>query len=525
MPPARGLAGDAETATAILTALQSALDARDPKAALALFAGDGGWRDVFAFSDRVTVAESDQAIEKLLAFSFEFARPTGLKLAEGKTGPRSVTRAGQKTLECFIEFTTRLGNGLGVMRLVKKEGLNGGIDGSDRSGTGQSNANGHTTSNNHSTSADYAIWTIYTGLNELHGNEEPKGDRRASPADYSRDFGAPNWLDRRLAARAYTDRDPAVLVIGGGQAGLSIAQRLTALNVDTLIIDKETSIGDNWRNRYHSLTLHNEKFVNHMPGFPFPNSWPVFLPKDMIAGWFQYYVEAMELNFWTSTELVGGDYNEEKGEWTVDLKLADGTTRTMRPRHLVFATGVSGAPIIPSDAELPGLSSFKGTILHSSSYISGTPWRGKRALVIGTGNSAHDVAQDLHSSGCNVTMIQRNPTHIVSIQEAQRVYSVYTEGIPIEECDLVALASPYGVAVRGYQLATAMSAKADRELLERLEKVGFETTPGEDGTGFQMLYMRRGGGWVLLDRARFWLLTCPIVWLVVATTSTSAVRT
>ena len=113
---------------------------------------------------------------------------------------------------------------------------------------------------------------------------------------YSRDFGGENWLDQRRKAPAYADRDPAVLVVGGGQAGLAVAARLSALGVDTLIVDRHERIGDNWRLRYHSLTLHNEVHVNHLPLMPFPPTWPVFIPKDKLANWFESYVEA-----WSST--------------------------------------------------------------------------------------------------------------------------------------------------------------------------------------------------------------------------------
>ena len=70
---------------------------------------------------------------------------------------------------------------------------------------------------------------------------------------------------KREGAGAYADHDPAVLVVGGGQAGLGIAARLGALGVDTLVVDRHERIGDNWRQRYHSLTLHNEVHVNHLP--------------------------------------------------------------------------------------------------------------------------------------------------------------------------------------------------------------------------------------------------------------------
>ena len=78
------------------------------------------------------------------------------------------------------------------------------------------------------------------------------------------------------------------------------------------------------------------------------------------------------------------------------LRRADGSQRTMHPRHVVMATGVSGIPNLP---DIAGLKNFTGTVLHSSQYTDGEDWKGKQALVIGTGNSGHDIAQDLHSSG------------------------------------------------------------------------------------------------------------------------------
>jgi cation diffusion facilitator CzcD-associated flavoprotein CzcO len=151
----------------------------------------------------------------------------------------------------------------------------------------------------------------------------------------------------------------------------------------------------------------------------------------------------------------------QAGHWEVTLRLADGSQRVMRPRHVVFATGVSAIPEMPSQ---PGLDSFKGAVMHSGSYTQGAAWKGRNTLVLGTGNSAHDVAQDLQASGAKVTMIQRSPTYIVSIQEAQRVYSLYAEGMPTDDCDLLATAVPYPVLRHAYQLSTAVSREADKRL-------------------------------------------------------------
>lgn len=283
-----------------------------------------------------------------------------------------------------------------------------------------------------------------------------------------------------------------MLVVGGGQAGLAIAARLKQLQVDTLIVDRWPRIGDNWRKRYHALTLHNQVQVNHLPYMPFPPNWPVYIPKDKLANWFEAYVDAMELNFWTGTEFESGVYDEAAARWTVTLRRADGTKRTMHPRHVVMATGVSG---IPNQPDIPSLENFNGTLLHSSRYEDGEDWKGKRAIVIGTGNSGHDIAQDLCSSGAEVTLMQRSPTLVTNIEpSAQLAYATYNEGT-LEDNDLIATSMPTPLAKKTHVMLTEQSKELDKELLNGLARVGFKLDFGEAGTGWQFKYLTRGGGY------------------------------
>jgi putative flavoprotein involved in K+ transport len=281
--------------------------------------------------------------------------------------------------------------------------------------------------------------------------------------------------------------------VGAAQSGLTIAARLALLGVDTLVVDREERIGDSWRRRYHALTLHNETRVNHLPYMPFPPSWPVFIPKDMVANWFEMYAEAMELNVWTRTELAGGEWDEAAGCWNVLLRSGDGTERRMRPRHIVFANGVSTTPVMP---DLPGLNEFRGAVRHSGAYGSGLDWKGKRALVLGTGTSGHDVAQDLCVSGASeVTLIQRSPTLVVSLKEAQAPYALYDENIAFDDKDLLAVSFPFPIYRRSHQLITAQNREADKALLDGLQRRGFRLTSGEEGSGWQIMYQNRGGGY------------------------------
>jgi hypothetical protein len=226
---------------------------------------------------------------------------------------------------------------------------------------------------------------------------------------------------------------------------------------------------------------------------PFPPGWPVYIPKDKLAGWFEAYVDAMEINYWTTTELVSGAYDDAQGRWSVVLRRADGTTRDLRPRHVVMATGVSGIPNLP---DIPSLRNFAGTVQHSSQYADGETWAGKSAIVVGTGNSGHDIAQDLHSGGAQVTLVQRSPTQIVNIEpSAQLPYALYDEGPSLEDCDLLTASFPLPLARQSHKALTAKARELDEALLDGLQRVGFKLDYGEDGTGWQFKYLTRGGGY------------------------------
>ncbi|MBR1233991.1 NAD(P)/FAD-dependent oxidoreductase [Bradyrhizobium sp. AUGA SZCCT0182] len=445
-----------------LAQFEEALAKSDSGLLKALFHADSHWRDVLALSWNIQTVNGADAILKELSVHAPAAGPVGFAVDPNRAAPRKVMRAGTNAIEAIFKFETRVGRGSGIIRLIPDAGN------------------------------VLKAWTLLTELGELKGFEEQIGVARPRGNAYSRDFRGPNWLDLRKASSGYAEHDPTVLVIGGGQSGLSIAARLKQLNVDTLIVDREKRIGDNWRKRYHALTLHNQVQVNHLPYMYFPPNWPTYIPKDKLANWFEAYVEAMELNFWTETEFEGGSYDETEQRWTVTLRRADGSTRTMHPRHVVLATGVSG---IPSRPEIAGLKDFRGTVMHSSQYDDGENWKGKRAIVIGTGNSGHDIAQDLHSSGAEVTLFQRSSTLVVSIEpSAQLVYAPYNEGT-LEDNDLIATSMPLKVARRSHALTTEKSKELDKELLEGLARAGFKLDFGEDNTGWQFKYLTRGGGY------------------------------
>ncbi len=445
-----------------LAQLDAALQSENRASVASLFAPDGHWRDLFAFTWSITPCQGAETIAALMVAKQATARAREFAVAQGRTPPRRVKRAGLDVVESIIQFETEIGRGIGVVRLLADE--------------------------------PSRAFQFMTGLHELKGFEEKIGKRRPTGSAISRGFGGANWKEERIASQAYTNRDPVALVAGGGQAGLSIAARLGRLGVDTLVVDRHERVGDNWRKRYHSLALHNGTEFNALPYLPFPPSWPVYLPKDMLADWFEAYAMAMELNFWTGTELKSAAYDAPAGRWNAVVRHSDGTERTVRPRHLIFANGLLGFPRVP---DLPGLKDFAGDVVHSAEFTDGSNWRGKKALVLGTGTSAHDVAQDLHANGCEATIVQRGSTYVVSIEPAAKlIYTIY-DGIPLDDGDLLVSTNTLPVFRKNLQLLTARMTELDRKMIDGLIARGFKWDMGDDNAGHQMLIRRRYGGYYL----------------------------
>ena len=424
-----------------------------------LFFEDSHWRDILALTWKIqTVSGKSNVIENLLNKIMEVSAKS-FQIDQRRTPPREVIRAGENVIEVILRFKTKFGNCESVVRLCEDQ---------ERKG-------------------NFKAWSILTALSDLNSSNKKNLEQ------YQNILEGPNWLDKRNEDRLYKNREPEVIVIGSGQAGLSIAARLKQQNIDTLIVDKNERVGDNWRNRYHSLKLHNQTHVNHLPYMPFPSTWPTYIPKDKLAGWFEYYVESMELNVWTNTKFIGAEYNENKKHWNVKLKLSNGTIKIMKPKHIVMAVGVSS---VPNRNKIPGINDYKGKVIHSVDYDSGKHYNGKNVLVYGTGTSAHDVAQDLYVHGANVKIVQRSPSMVVNVEpSAQLPYQLYNEGPNTDDCDLITISSPLEVLKKTHQLLTQKTKKIDKPLLDKLTSVGFKLEYGEENSGWQFKYLTRGGGY------------------------------
>lgn len=208
--------------------------------------------------------------------------------------------------------------------------------------------------------------------------------------------------------------------VGAGHNGLALAAQMKAYGLHPLIVDRQSRIGDNWRKRYASLSLHDLLHGNHLPFMSFPTNWPLFIPAGKVANWLESYAEAMDLDIWLESTVDGSKshYDEATKSWTMSvLRTVDGqvTERTINVSHVVLATGlIGGKAYMPPP--LPGQADWEGEIKHTSQHAGGKGLDGKRVLVIGSSTSAHDVSVDLVKHHAEVTMLQRSPTFIMSFK-------------------------------------------------------------------------------------------------------------
>ena len=450
------------TAANVLNRLSDALEAGDIDKAVDQFGDTCYWRDLVSFTWNIKTLESKDQIRDMLESQLESVKPSNWEIE-----PSEVVTEEDGCITAWIRFETAVSRGYGLMRLI-----------------------------------DEKIWTLLTTMVELKGHEEPRGFGRPLGAKHGQGKHRTTWKEERekeLAELGYTEQ-PYTVIIGGGQGGIALGARLRQLGVPTIIIERNDRPGDSWRNRYKSLCLHDPVWYDHLPYLPFPPNWPIFSPKDKIGDWLEMYTRIMELNYWSKTTAKSASYDEKTGEWTVVVD-RDGEKVTLKPKQLVLATGMSGKANVP---EFPGMEKFKGDQHHSSKHPGPDAYKGKKCVIIGSNNSAHDIAAALWENDADVTMIQRSSTHIVKSDTLMDIGlgALYSEeavanGIDHHKADLIFASLPYAILHEFQIPAYAQMKEQDADFYDGLEKAGFWLDWGPDESGLFMKYLRRGSGYYI----------------------------
>ena len=449
-----------QAASAWFADFQSALERQDIVAAMVLFGADSYWRDLVAFTWNICTQEGPDAIRAMLQTRLADVKPTAFAVEGQATEADGV-------IDAWFTFETAVARGRGHLRL--KEGK---------------------------------AWTLLTTMTELKGFEERKGAHRIKGAEHGVHPGRKTWLEERdheLATLGISEQ-PYVVIVGGGQGGIALGARLRRLGVPAIIVEKNAKPGDSWRKRYKSLCLHDPVWYDHLPYLPFPDDWPVFAPKDKIGDWLEMYTKVMELNYWGSSTAKKARFDEATQTWEVVVERS-GKDITLRPKELVFALGVSGRPNLP---EFAGAETFQGEQQHSSHHSGPEAYRGKKCVVIGSNNSAHDICAALWEHGADVTMVQRSSTHIAPSDSLMELAlgglysdSAVKAGVTTNMADLIFASIPYKIMAPMQVPVYDEMKKRDADLYARLEKAGFMLDFGVDGSGLFMKYLRRGSGYYI----------------------------
>lgn len=443
-----------------LADFEAAMAVRDIDRVAQKFAIDSFWRDLVAFTWNIKTVEGRDGVADMLGARLSDTAPYSFRTREAPTEDGDVTSA-------FIEFETAVGRGVGHLRLKGNQ-----------------------------------AWTMLTALQELKGHEERKGPTRVLGAVHGDDPDPRSWAEKRAEENDSLGRavQPYALVVGGGQGGIALGARLRQLGVPAIVVDRHERPGDQWRNRYKSLCLHDPVWYDHLPYLPFPANWPVFSPKDKIGDWLEFYTRVMEVPYWSKTTCLSASFDDSAQTWTVDVD-RDGERITLHPSHLVLATGMSGKPSVPT---LPGQDVFRGDQHHSSAHPGPDGYVGKKAVVVGSNNSAHDICKALYENGVDVTMVQRSSTHIVKSDSLMEIGlgDLYSEravaaGMTTEKADLTFASLPYRI-LHEFQIPIYDAIRErDKDFYAKLAAAGFELDWGDDDSGLFMKYLRRGSGYYI----------------------------
>ncbi|KAL4936812.1 hypothetical protein BDV06DRAFT_233008 [Aspergillus oleicola] len=439
-----------------------------------LFHQDSWWRDMLALTWDFRTIHGMDKIYEFIEENQPGAKLQNLRLdTSGHAEPKAESPIeGLTWVTALFTFDTRFGRGSGMVYLTP-------------------------------CSADgvWKAYSVYTALNSLNRCEERIGERRpeGNIAPELRGETGASWAERRDREVKFQGSEPSVLIVGAGQSGLNLAARLKTLGQSCLIVEKNERVGDNWRKRYKTLITHDHVETCHMAYLPFPKTWPKYLPKDKLADWLESYSSIMELNVWIKSNIISARYCDERRCWTVTLDRG-GVRRVLHPRHIAWCAGLYGTP---KPLDFKRLPSFKGIAYHGSQHEDAVKYapKGKKVIVVGTGNSGHDIAEDYCRHGANVTLLQRGPTYVLTTEKGLPLlpenFGIDGDRTPIEVKDILSESLPWPVTLAlGVELTKQIS-EADRETLDGLTKAGFNLGFGVDGAGILRLIVTRAGGYYI----------------------------
>lgn len=441
---------------------------------------DALWRDLFTLTGTARTFFSNKTVAEAWRETCEEHKPQDFALVPGSG---AVMRPGPGVSWVQAKYTFRtcgrpMVNGKGIVRVVPAE------------------------------EGRWKIWLLISMLDEVPGL--PSADvmaPRVSPG------GRPMTPDGTTPRSSEETRRPAeqrpptptgslhedeadydCVVVGGGPSGLCLAGHLQALNLRYAVLDRNSTIAGSWTSRYDSVHIHTSREYGQLP---FGKVWgpqdPYHLRMDQLVRGYEQYVKSNDINVMLSTEVERASFDSSNSTWTLRIRV-QGNLIYMRTRHLVMALGAGGR--IARYPDIAGRSLFKGEAMHSESYKTSKGWAGKRGVVIGSANTAHDICSDMLEAGLeSVTMVQRGRTPVIPVQCWSAIYDpIYRPDVPVSVSDSMMIPLPTVLQRAMNMRAVRKYSDEHPELFDGLERAGFKVERYMDL--YHCLYERFGGHYV-----------------------------
>lgn len=223
----------------------------------------------------------------------------------------------------------------------------------------------------------WKVWMLKTVLENFEGY--------GNPDDPSPIFKEP---EVPAAESDQLEHDVAVLIVGAGQCGLSLAGRLGALGITYILLEKAEVIGCSWTGKYDAVRQHTFREMNNLPfDRTYKASDPAQLPAKIVAEGFQNFVEKYRINVWLAADVESCLESAEKPGWVARVRRGE-QTHVINARHIVLSMGAGQS--VPQQPEIDNAASFNGTVLNISTFKNSSQWRGKKGIVVGSATGAHD---------------------------------------------------------------------------------------------------------------------------------------
>ena len=194
------------------------------------------------------------------------------------------------------------------------------------------------------------------------------------------------------------------LIIGAGPGGLAVAGRLAKLNIPFEIIEMAENVSPAWRNHYDRLHLHTAKELSALPHLDYPENYPLYVPRKQVVEYMEMYANHFNMKPYFNEEATS--VKEENGKWIT--MTASG--KVFQSDNVIVGTGFNR---IPNEPTWEGMNEYKGLLQHSKYYKNGKKLKGKRALLIGMGNTGAELAIDLYENGAVPYISARSPVNVV----------------------------------------------------------------------------------------------------------------